>query len=99
MNSPNIRNLKAHREVIIKKWEAHGFLDGLDRGTKDNIAMLYESAATSLILNPEDDLHSFNVKVDAARSPQTKLRALKILVTAMKVDILKKHCTRTYFTI
>lgn len=42
-------NEKEKRKEIIKKWEASGFLEGLNDDFKENIAKLYENQAKYLI--------------------------------------------------
>ena len=44
-----LKHQKAVREATVKKWETLGFLEGLDGHIKENIALLYENQASTLI--------------------------------------------------
>ena len=44
-----LKHQKAIREATVNKWESLGFLEGLEGHIKENIALLYENQASSLI--------------------------------------------------
>jgi hypothetical protein len=44
-----LKHQKAIREATVNKWESLGFLDGLDGHVRENIALLYENQASTLI--------------------------------------------------
>ena len=44
-----LKHQKAIREATVNKWNDLGFLDGLDGHVKENIALLYENQASSLL--------------------------------------------------
>ena len=43
------KHQKAVREATVNKWESLGFLEGLEGHVRENIALLYENQATTLI--------------------------------------------------
>ena len=54
LNSGEVGNIglkhqKAVREATVKKWDSLGFLEGLDGHIRENIALLYENQASTLI--------------------------------------------------
>jgi len=44
-----LKHQKAIREATVNKWESLGFLEGLEGHIRENIALLYENQASSLI--------------------------------------------------
>jgi len=48
--------MRTVRENTLSKWDSLGFLDGLKGHVKENIAQLYESEASHLLDEPEDNI-------------------------------------------
>ena len=49
-----LKHQKAVREATVSKWNDLGFLEGLNGHTRENIALLYENTASSLITETTD---------------------------------------------
>ncbi len=49
-----LKHQKAVREATVNKWESLGFLEGLDGHIRENMALLYENQATTLINETTD---------------------------------------------
>jgi hypothetical protein len=53
-----LKHQKAVREATVEKWGNLGFLEGLDGHVRENIALLYENQASSLISETTDQTSS-----------------------------------------
>ena len=49
-----LKHQKAVREATVNKWETLGFLEGLNGHVRENIALLYEYQASTLINETTD---------------------------------------------
>lgn len=88
------QHLKQIREEVQKKWDSMGFLEGLEGHVKDNVAMLFENEASSILnesTGAADSSGSFETVVfPIVRRVFSKLLANDIVsVQAMNMPIGK----------
>ena len=88
-----LKHQKAVREATVSKWNDLGFLEGLNGHTRENVALLYENTASSLITETTDagNSGSFETVVfPIVRRVFSKLLANDIVsVQAMNLPIVK----------
>lgn len=89
-------NLRLQREEIVRRWNASGLLEGLNDGTRQNIAQLMESQASHLLnetRQQETEGNWENIQLPIVRRLFSRLASTDIVTPkkGLVINNIKKH--------